>query len=273
VTRRELLLALPAACQAQDVEFLCPMDPEVRSKGPGRCPRCGMRLEAGLPDPLEYRVELETLPGRPSAGRTTMLSFRVLDPRTGKPVVVFNEIHEKLFHLFVVSEDRTFFAHEHPERRADGSFQLPIVLPQAGMYRVLADFYPQGGTPQLIAKSLLVGAGPQITVPGPPANMAITLRPEPAQPIVGQRTMLFFDLSPAEGLEPWLGAWGHLLMASEDLLDMVHVHPKWEYQPEVAPTVQFNVIFPRPGKYRLWVQMQRKGLVNTKSFDVTARSL
>lgn len=273
MTRRDLLFALPAAGWAQDVEFLCPMDPEVRSKGPGRCPRCGMFLEAGLPDPLEYRVELETLPGRPSAGRTTMLSFRVLDPRSGKPVVVFNEIHERLFHLFVVSEDRTFFAHEHPERKADGSFQLPIVLPQSGMYRVLADFYPRGGTPQLIAKSLLVGAGPKVSVPAPPANMGITLRTEPAQPIVGQRTMLFFDLDPAEGLEPWLGAWGHLLMASEDLLDMVHVHPKWEYQPEVAPTVQFNVIFPRPEKYRLWVQMQRKGLVNTKWFDVTARSL
>jgi hypothetical protein len=232
-----------------------------------------MRLEAGLPDPVEYRVELATSPARPTAGRTTMLSFDVLDPRSGKPVVVFNEIHEKLFHLFVVSEDRTFFAHEHPERRPDGSFQLPIRLPQSGMYRVLADFYPQGGTPQLIAKSLLVGPGPQVAVPEAPGNMEIRLRTEPAQPVTGQRTMLFFDVNPAAGLEPWLGAWGHLLMASEDLLDMVHVHPKWEYQPEVAPTVQFNVIFPRPGKYRVWVQMQRLGLVNTRWFDVTARSL
>ena len=273
MTRRDLLRALPVAGWAQDVEFLCPMDPEVRAKGPGRCPRCGMRLEAGLPEPVEYRVEMTTLPAEPRAGRTVMLAFRVVDPRTGRPVVAFNEIHEKLFHLFVVSEDRTFFAHEHPERRADGAFVLPVVLPRAGMYRVLADFYPQGGTPQLIAKTVLVGAGPEVRAPEPPGNMEIRLRTEPAEPVAGLRTMLFFDLAPAEGLEPWLGAWGHLLVASEDLLDMVHVHPRWEYRPEVAPTVQFNVIFPRAGRYRLWVQMQRKGLVNTRWFDVAARAL
>ena len=26
-------------------EYTCPMDPEVRQKGPGACPKCGMALE------------------------------------------------------------------------------------------------------------------------------------------------------------------------------------------------------------------------------------
>ena len=34
----------------------CPMDPDVRSMQPGRCPRCGMTLTPGIPDGLEYRV-------------------------------------------------------------------------------------------------------------------------------------------------------------------------------------------------------------------------
>ncbi len=29
----------------QDIEYTCPMDPEVRQKGPGTCPKCGMALE------------------------------------------------------------------------------------------------------------------------------------------------------------------------------------------------------------------------------------
>jgi Cu+-exporting ATPase len=29
----------------QDAEYTCPMDPEVRQKGPGACPKCGMALE------------------------------------------------------------------------------------------------------------------------------------------------------------------------------------------------------------------------------------
>ena len=31
-----------------DAEYICPMDPEVRQKGPGACPKCGMALEPAL---------------------------------------------------------------------------------------------------------------------------------------------------------------------------------------------------------------------------------
>ena len=55
--------------------------------------------------------------------------------------------------------------------------------------------------------------------------------------------MLFFTLEPSDGLEQYLGAWGHLLAASSDLIDMIHTHPAWE---EGGPNVQFNLIFPRP---------------------------
>ncbi len=34
---------------AADAWFVCPMDPEVRQKGPGSCPVCGMALEAEVP--------------------------------------------------------------------------------------------------------------------------------------------------------------------------------------------------------------------------------
>jgi hypothetical protein len=37
--------------------------------------------------------------------------------------------------------------------------------------------------------------------------------------------------------------------------------------------VQFNMIFPRPGKYKLWAQFQRAGVVNTAPFELTVKSL
>lgn len=37
--------AAPAANGAQDVEYTCPMHPQVRQMGPGNCPICGMALE------------------------------------------------------------------------------------------------------------------------------------------------------------------------------------------------------------------------------------
>ena len=33
--------------------------------------------------------------------------------------------------------------------------------------------------------------------------------------------MMFFELDPPGGLEQYLGAWGHLLAASSDLIDLV----------------------------------------------------
>ena len=37
--------SLPATPAAADVDYTCPMDPEVRQQGPGACPKCGMALE------------------------------------------------------------------------------------------------------------------------------------------------------------------------------------------------------------------------------------
>lgn len=45
----------PAA--RHDVEYTCPMDPEVRQIGPGTCPKCGMALE-----PVTFTVEEESNP-------------------------------------------------------------------------------------------------------------------------------------------------------------------------------------------------------------------
>lgn len=267
------VLLLAATACAQDVSFLCPMDPEIRSPGPGRCSRCGMKLEAGLPEPLEYRLHVETLPAVPRSGRTTRIRFSILHPATGKPVRQFSEIHEKLFHLFLIGEDLSYFSHLHPEQQPDGSFLLYTVFPRAGQYRLLADFYPSGATPQLLTGTVIVAEGPVESVPPAPSNTTIRLRSDPAEPVAGLTTMLFFDFSSTEGLTPWLGAWAHLLVASSDLLDLIHLHPQWELQPDIAPTVQFNVIFPRPGSYKLWVQFQRNGIINTHPVEIVVKPL
>ncbi len=39
----------PAASQDKNAWYICPMHPEVRQKGPGSCPKCGMALEPEAP--------------------------------------------------------------------------------------------------------------------------------------------------------------------------------------------------------------------------------
>lgn len=272
-------VALPVEAPDPPVEFICPMDPDVRAKEPGKCPRCGMKLVAGIPDFTEYPITLRSAPKAIKPNAPVELQISVQNPKDGKRVTSFEIMHEKIFHLFLVSQDLSFFVHDHPEKGADSIFRLKTSLPKPGLYRVLSDFYPTGGTPQLIAKSLVVAGAPfnpQSTKlkadagAQKGANVDVSLTMEPQEPIAGMKTLMFFKLSDADGFEPYLGAWGHMLAASEDLIDLIHNHP---FIADGGPNVQFNLIFPRPGMYRVWVQFQRKGVVNTVAFNIPVSEL
>lgn len=287
ITRRSLLLATGTAAFAQQivapkspavlneppekpVEFICPMDADVRQKGPGKCPRCGMKLVAGLPDAVEYHLDIVSAPKRIQAGKPVKLTFSIANPKTGKPVRDFEVVHEKLFHLFILHQNLDLFAHEHPVKTSGPEFTFEYTFPKPGMYRILADYYPVGGTPQLTVKTLFVGDGPGAPIPISASNTKVQLSPEPEKPIAGLKTRLYFTLEPHAGLVPWLGAWGHVLVASRDLIDLIHTHP---FIADGGEKMQFNVIFPRPVPHRVWMQFERQGVVNTSSFDVDVTAL
>jgi hypothetical protein len=60
-----------------------------------------------------------------------------------------------------------------------------------------------------------------------------------------------------------------MLAASSDLIDLLHVHPFLVK----GGDIQFNLIFPRPGLYRIWTQFQRSEVVNTTVFTVPVKAL
>ena len=276
-----ILLLAAIACAQQAIEFTCPMDRDVRSKTPGKCPRCGMILVANLPEPVEYPVDLRVVPSQVPSERPITLEFRIADPKTGAPVDHFQIVHEKLFHLFIVSQDLTYFAHVHPRLGSDSVFRLETSLPKPSTYRLLADFYPTGGTPQLAPMTIttagyitpLEAAIPKLTPdlsPKHAENLTAELRLDPPQPIVGKKTMLFVHLTPSEGLEKYIGAWAHLLAVSNDLVDTIHDHP---FIANGGPDMQFNIYFPREAMYRVWIQFQRQGVVNTVAFTIPVTEL
>jgi hypothetical protein len=101
-------------------------------------------------------------------------------------------------------------------------------------------------------------------------NLQVSLSMQPSQPVAGMKTLMFFHLEPVDGLELYLGAWSHMLAASDDLIDMIHDHP---FLADGGPQMQFNMIFPRARTYRVWVQFQRKGVVNTAVFNIPVSDL
>ncbi len=260
------------------VEFVCPMDPDIRSLAPGKCSRCGMALVPGIPDQSEYPVDLKLSPAALKTGQPMEIAFTIRDPKSGKRVTDFEIVHERIYHMFIVSQDMQYFVHDHPVKGDDSVFRFKAVLPKPGMYRVLSDFYPKGGIPQLIARTIIVPGGP-ITAgtklqpdmaTQQSENIQASLRLEPEQAIAGTKTLMFFKVEPGDGIEQYLGAWGHMMAVSDDLVDMIHTHP---FLADGGPNIQFNMIFPRPGVYRVWVQFQRKGVVNTVAFNVPVSEL
>jgi hypothetical protein len=282
MTRRDWLgslamAQLPPEPPESEPEFLCPMDKDVRSKTPGKCPRCGMALIAGLPDPLEYPVALQVTPRRIKPGQPFDLRFRVLDPKNRQKDAPLEIVHEKLFHLFLISQDLDYFAHEHPELQKDGSFVFRASLPKGGLYRLACDFYPTGNVPQMAVKTLIVPGAPiakaKLTAdmsPRQAGGLGFTLATDPVTPIAGKKTLLFFEIAGATKLEPFLASWAHMMIASSDLADLLHLHPVIA---DGGPKMQFNIIFPRAGVYRLWLQIQNAGQVVTVPFDIPVKVL
>jgi hypothetical protein len=252
----------------------------VREKEPGNCRKCGMKLVAGLPEPTEFPMEFSIAPTPVKLGVPETLTFGIHDPQNNKIVEKFEIVHERLFHLFVIGADLSpaTFIHDHPiYSENDHRFRYSYKFPKPGMYRILGDFYPTGATPQLNAKTVVVPGGsmqtPHLTkdyATKQMENMKVTLTTEPPQPIAGMETRIFLKMEDYDGMELYLGAWAHMLAASDDVIDLIHSHP---YQADGGADMQFRVYFPRPHGYRVWFQFQKKGVVNTAYFDVPVKEL
>jgi hypothetical protein len=120
----------------------------------------------------------------------------------------------------------------------------------------------------------------------PVGDLKVELRPDSTALISGRKHTLKYRLTdattgqPARDLIPYLGAWGHMLILSEDQTDAIHSHPE-ETIPEEAdlrkarggPELSFDVLFPAPGNYRVWAQFLRGDKLPTVVFDLRAERL
>jgi hypothetical protein len=267
-------------------EYWCAMHPDVRGSKGDKCPRCGMALVPAPPSAADaYHLDIEVVPRAPIAGRDTLVRLFVRHPQTGAIVREFDEAHERLLHLFVIGHDLAFFAHLHPVRMADGAFEQHVSLSRSGAYRLIADLVPAGGSPQLLQKSIVTAGyhGRLLPIAAPAVDLddkivnGVRIEAIVPQPVGGRERLMTFELvdarseHPIDDLEPFLGAPAHLLIASGDLESVTHSHPVAALSDSAGPRVVFEVLFPRAGPYRAWVQFQRHGEVLTAPFTVDAK--
>lgn len=214
-----------------------------------------------------------------TVGTEGTLSFAITN-QDGTAVTEYETAHGKDLHLIVVRTDGAGYRHVHPVLdSATGTWSLPWAWERAGTYRAYADF-TSGDTS--VTLSRFVTAGGEIT-------------PEPRTSVVTEAQVAGFDVSvsgelvggaasdltiditrdgePVTTLEPYLGAFGHLVALRDGDLAYLHVHANGE-EPQPGetsgPTISFTAHAPTAGRYLLYLDFQVDGTVHTAELVLDA---
>jgi hypothetical protein len=214
-----------------------------------------------------YRLEVSRT--RLERGRPQDVSLTISDSH-GEPVTRMEEHGGVQLHLIVVRRDLTGFQHVHPRLVANQTWKSTLTLPEAGVYRALADFTVDGKQTVL---------GQDLFVPGAFAPQALAA-PETDTDVDGYRVVAHAHARALDegelsftvtrngrrvAVEPYLGADGHLVALRHGDLAYLHVHPLAATEPG---HIKFMATFPSPGPYRLFLQFNDDGRIHTAPFTL-----
>ncbi|MGW2956671.1 hypothetical protein [Streptomyces eurythermus] len=247
---------------------------------PGGKPAAGPAAAPGGLQTSERGYTLDLRTPAVTAGRKTDLRFAVVRDATGRPLTAYQEEHTKELHLIIASRDLTHFQHLHPTRAADGTWSAPLTLPRAGVYRVFADFTPDGGEGLTLGADLTAsGAYAPAPLPAPATTAEVDgyrvgLRGRLSPGRDSELTLgVTRDGKPVRDLQPYLGAYGHLVALRSGDLGYLHVHPGGEPgdgRTRPGPDISFTTTAPSTGTYRLFLDFKHAGRVHTAAFTVRA---
>jgi hypothetical protein len=205
-------------------------------------------------------------------GRRQTLSFTITGAG-GAPVTTYAIVHDKPLHLIVIRRDLSGYQHLHPTMAPNGTWSIDLTLAAPGSYRAIADFTAIVGGRQ-VATTL----GTDLTVGGSYAPLAL---PAPVQQVNTQNFTISYEGTPRTestepilvtvtapdgkpaALQPYLGAFGHLVMLRDGDLGYVHIHPEAQL---ADGKVKFWLAAPGPGTYRMFFDFQVAGQVHTAAW-------
>lgn len=262
-----------------DHVFACPMHPEVTGKEGDKCSKCGMPLEhndeAGKENGNIYKMAFTSNPATIEAGKQTILSLTPQIAGKEKEQVPLDVEHEKKIHFIMVSEDLSWFDHQHPEYTTAGSYDLPYTFKSGGQYILFADYKPTGGTHQVEKIAINVNGSPIKTVKWTEPRIVSKIDGYVVKFINGNEMKSgiegHINISiekdgksiKVDELEKYLGANAHIVMIGEQDKEYLHVHPEAEEFP-----IHAHTMVSKPGIYRMWVQFQTNGKVHTADFVI-----
>lgn len=216
-----------------------------------------------------------------AVGELGELSFQIQDA-SGAPVTEYTTAHDKDLHVIVARSDGDQFRHVHPVlNTSTGTWSMPWEWAAAGSYRVFADFTTAGAEASALTLTRTIQiAGEFSPVAAQPtqldevAGFTVSVDGEMVAGSSSELTLTVTrDGEPVTTLEPYLGAFGHLVALRDGDLAFLHVHAegKTPMAGETAgPVIVFNAEAPTAGRYLLYLDFQVNGEVHTAEFVLDA---
>jgi len=202
--------------------------------------------------------------------------------------------HGHLMHLFIVRmPDMKAFWHLHPDQTQPGDFAQNLPIMGEGQYKLYADIVHHTGFPETQVATVNLPAVTGEAMSG--GYRMVWERGE--KPFKANQPYWFRfrvedkDGKPATDLEPYMGMAGHAVFISTDGNVFAHVHPAGSVSMAAvnlaegrgakssmenmehgagSTEVSFPYGFPKPGEYRIFVQVKRAGKVETAEFVAKA---
>ncbi len=257
----------------------------------------GTRIHLPGPGTVTF-ARIEKKPADIISGAPALLLVH-LEDRKGGPLQGLTIHHERILHAVIIGRDLNVFAHIHPEdfepitdeMLKKAVFPLRFTFPKAGRYLIGLDFALSDG---LYSKTASVDVSGEPAMAEPEVDLArektfgkyrITLEPSPTRINAGMETMLRFFIKkngqPVRDLEPYLGAPMHLAIVRSDLTYFMHTHGETpadnnaragytssESRIHYGPEIDSLVVFPAPGIFKVFGQVNRHGKVLLFDFMV-----
>jgi hypothetical protein len=206
--------------------------------------------------------------------------------------------HGHLMHMYLIrlpGMERVW--HLHPEMAGQGDFTQNLPALSAGRYQIYADIVHGSGLPEtLMAQIELPGTvghaltGDDAGGDGKLSDGYRMIWDPPSEPLSpGRLTSFQFRLvdaggKPATDMELYMGMQGHAAFVKSDGSVFAHIHPSGTVPMaalaltrsdphaghgtgSLPAMVSFPYALPRPGAYRIIVQIKRAGRVETAIFD------
>lgn len=224
----------------------------------------------------ESRIALEPDVMSMSAG-SAKYKFQLIDTENNKLIgdQDLNVAHEKKLHLIIYDPSLQEFQHVHPE--FDGTmWVVDTQFSVDGNYWVWAQGELAADGEEFSASNKLDITGGTTAWPTPPVlgdqrtgtSGVSTIELGKNKLVAGKMAMLDLKMTRTDGttpqLEPYLGAFAHIIATPADGDALIHVHPVGTGPSEGM----LHATFPVAGEYRLWIQFVDDGNLKTIPLSV-----